>query len=209
MKATFILLLVFIGCRSIKPIALPLSKVDFKDSVTAIKLLRFDGAYQYVAKEDYHFPIKYKEGTPIEFIDTPFVGEPIIFFRNGNVLFQKRLTPRKEVFLDWISGNYLYQSEGWGTYNVEGNIVTAIIYINFKRGSAYSPILRTPCIFEGNITDPSAIENWRMIPPYPTYTKDADKNEEYANFLKESITVSFKPIPEIGLIQPLKAWLNN
>lgn len=207
----FSLIFFFINGCGIKAAQRKTKVVKLKAVQSNNEQIKFNGVYQYLSPDNYHYPLAYENGIPITFVDTPYLSNPLILFQSGDIFFSKTTFLQKADFDGFVSKEVkysIYANEGWGTFSVNGSVINAIIYLRFhKRG--FVPIQTfLCCYFQGNITGHNSITNWRLIEPYPK-TIDYFFNKKTIEYFKLPLNLDFRNMSEISIITPNEAWINK
>ena len=207
----FSLIFFFINGCGIKAAQRKTKVVKLKAVQSNNEQIKFNGVYQYLSPINYHYPSVYKNGIPVKFVDTPYLSNPLILFQSGDIFFRKIIFLQKPDFDGFVSKKVkyaIYASDGWGTFTVNGNVINAIIYLQFqKRGFVSTPTF-LPCYFQGNISGNNNITNWRMIKPYPR-TISYPVNKKTIEFYKLPLNLGFRNMSEVTTITANEAWTNT
>lgn len=123
----------------------------------------------------------------IEQKSIPIASRPLFFFKNGLVHFS--LTYYHNEITSIPSAINKYGERNWGTYEVIGDTIKAVIYCQFnnKSNGLYCYM---PCYFSGLLSNREVIENWRMVSPIPDIVVDANKYR--LNTFQKPSTLRFK-----------------
>ena len=181
------------------------------------KKLLFDGVYHYLNPIDFH-KMKYIAGKAAYIVDTPYLGRPLYFFKNGNILFEENLVFEKsDVFGDYLKHdtliNEFYKRHGWGSYTIKQDTIKAIIFLDFLPKNMIAKRVR--CFFQGIVTENYTIKDWKIVKPYPNvpysnkYNNSYYNNFERLNILRQSRNLVFKKINEIKFIDPSRVWIDK
>jgi len=213
MKRTLtVLLLAIVNFQCVQTEKVSTKFSQLLNSKTDTANIQFDGVYHNISKDSYHFPTDYKNGTPTRYIDSPYLDQPIFFFKNRFLLYEYRTTTleAKDISLtdDEFQKNF-YREKGWGVYNSSHDTINAIIYVDFLTGWLYQGVTeRLQCNFQGELKN-NTIMNWRLIPPFPAFNKRYEENTNLVKLLQNGINMHYKDVPEKKMIDPSKAWINS
>ena len=172
--------------------------------------INFNGAYHKIEKEDYNHGTDYENGKPTRYVDTPYLGSPVFFFKNGIVGFEYALILDSSYFLQGLkkygTGEKAYAYK-WGVYQIKDDTIKAIIYITYLGRFLHGTTQLLQSNFEGHLQNKDTIIGWHLVPPYPPLAMSI--NENYFKFLSTSRNLYFKKVPIEGLIDPDKVWINK
>jgi hypothetical protein len=143
--------------------------------------------------------------------DSVFMAGPLFFFENGRVLFHYSSPRDSTSFANWLTKytNEKWSLNKWGVYELKGDTIKAIIYIDYFARPVLHRHQLLPTYFEGILQHKEAISGWHMMPPYPHIAQYYDMNADDFKYLAKPRDLVFKASNITKLIAPGKAWINK
>ncbi len=137
--------------------------------------------------------------------------DPIMVYSNGIIDYIGEIyITNIEKRIKYIKKKNLHPDLPFGVYRVNDEMIEASIYLVFE-GNGDSFNIWYLCNFTGEI-DGSKIINWRMIPPFPNFTrleKRQNYNQEKMKYLTQAKDFEFKPFIQKTLLDSNSVWLNK
>ena len=173
--------------------------------------LNFEGGYQNINKENYNLPTDYKNGIPTRYVEIPYTDNALFFFENGLICYNRGLSLDSVGFRSWMLefGEEKGTLDNWGTYEIKGDTINAIIYISYRAKSRIKSVQLLQSNFQGIIKNSDTIMQWHLVPPFQKTAEEFHMNKGFLAYLKTPKDLYFKSIPIKSLVDPSKAWINE
>ena len=173
--------------------------------------LNFYGVYHFIDSAHYHTGTDYMKGKPTRYVDTPYMDNPILFFKNGFIAYENALIVDSSIFFFNVKEGINKKKtfiNNWGGYQITNDTIKAIIYVELPEYSIFQAgTIRIQCRFQGILLNKDTILQWHMTEPYSDAFSGGNKLDYI--FLSTPRDLYFKKAPIKELINPDNAWIND
>ena len=159
--------------------------------------LNFNGFYHRLDKEAFNFPVESYQGKTTKYIDTIYALRPLMFFKDGNIMYSYLYYAYQEDMILLKKSNIKLGYQKWGVYKIIYLIST--FYDNWDLYSEIGAYKWEQRLSKLNLNGIYASQAIERLDNANAYIRSFVRELHFSKF-------PHNPITDAGNIVPLKIW---